>query len=163
MNAQMIHAIAPQPPAPPNYSASLHARSPCEGLLVREVPTQTASMGALYILTVLNRGRPRISLVAEETSGPTAPIMTFDDLDEAIAIANGTPYGLSCRICSDAAPSFSRLCAELHAGSVSPLEVPGYRTEHSSFGVSNDSGFGHNKEVHQAMKSFTNVKSGSTP
>jgi hypothetical protein len=42
--------------------------------------------------TVVDRVRPDMTLVREETFGPVSPIITFGDIDEAIAISNGTAY-----------------------------------------------------------------------
>ena len=51
--------------------------------------------GALYSPTVLDHVRPEMTLVREETFGPVSPVIRFKTLDEAIAIVNGTAYGLS--------------------------------------------------------------------
>ena len=51
--------------------------------------------GALYSPTVLDGVDPSMTLVREETFGPVSPIITFDTLDDAIRISNGTAFGLS--------------------------------------------------------------------
>ncbi|MEC5423285.1 NAD-dependent succinate-semialdehyde dehydrogenase [Virgibacillus sp. C22-A2] len=45
--------------------------------------------------TVLNNVDSDMKIMQEETFGPIIPISTFKEIDEAIAIANGTPYGLA--------------------------------------------------------------------
>src|SRR5699024_8317580 len=45
--------------------------------------------------TVLANVTDDMLIMHEETFGPVAPITTFSDLDEAIEIANNTPYGLA--------------------------------------------------------------------
>lgn len=45
--------------------------------------------------TVLTNVTEDMEIMFEETFGPVAPIITFDDLNEAIRIANDTPYGLA--------------------------------------------------------------------
>ena len=57
--------------------------------------------GALYSPTVLDHVRPEMTVVREETFGPVSPVIRFKDLDEAIAIANGTAYGLSSSLCTN--------------------------------------------------------------
>ncbi len=57
--------------------------------------------GALYSPTVLAGVRPEMTLVREETFGPVSPIITFGSIDEAIAISNGTAYGLSSAVCTN--------------------------------------------------------------
>ncbi len=44
---------------------------------------------------VLAGARPDMRLAAEETFGPVAPIFRFDTEAEALALANGTPFGLA--------------------------------------------------------------------
>jgi acyl-CoA reductase-like NAD-dependent aldehyde dehydrogenase len=48
--------------------------------------------GALYSPTCGPR-RPEDDLVMQETFGPVSPVIRFRNIDEAIAISNGTAYG----------------------------------------------------------------------
>jgi succinate-semialdehyde dehydrogenase/glutarate-semialdehyde dehydrogenase len=50
--------------------------------------------GFFYPPTVLDNVAHGSAILAEEVFGPVAPIMTFRDEDEAIALANDTEYGL---------------------------------------------------------------------
>ena len=119
--------------------------------------------GALYAPTVLDRVTPEMPLVREETFGPVSPIIRFDTIDEAIAIANGTAYGLSSSVCSNRLDYITRFINELQVGSVNVREVPGYRLELTPFGGIKDSGLGYKEGVQEAMKSFTNLKTYSLP
>ena len=119
--------------------------------------------GALYAPTVLDRVRPEMALVREETFGPISPILTFADIDEAIRISNGTAYGLSSAVCTNRLDHITRFVAELDVGTVNVREVPGYRLELTPFGGIKDSGLGYKEGVQEAMKSFTNLKTYSLP
>jgi putative phosphonoacetaldehyde dehydrogenase len=119
--------------------------------------------GALYSPTLLDHVLPEMTLVREETFGPVSPVMRFDTLDEAIAIANGTAFGLSSGVCTNRLDVVTRLVNELHVGGVNVREVPGYRLELTPFGGIKDSGLGYKEGVLEAMKSFTNVKTYSLP
>ena len=119
--------------------------------------------GALYAPTVLDRVRPEMTLVREETFGPVSPIIVFKDIAEAIRIANGTAYGLSSSVCTNRLDHITRFVAELQVGSVNVREVPGYRLELTPFGGIKDSGLGIKEGVQEAMKSFTNTKTYSLP
>ena len=119
--------------------------------------------GALYSPTVLDRVRPEMTLVREETFGPVSPILSFRNIDEAIQIANGTAYGLSSSICTNRLDYITRFVAELDVGTVNVREVPGYRLELTPFGGIKDSGLGYKEGVQEAMKSFTNLKTYSLP
>jgi len=122
-----------------------------------------ARRGALYAPTVVDHVQPGMTLVREETFGPVAPVIRFRTLDEAIAIANGTAFGLSSGVCTNRLDVVARLVEALHVGSVNVREVPGYRLELTPFGGIKDSGLGYKEGVLEAMKSFTNLKSYSLP
>ena len=119
--------------------------------------------GALFAPTVLDRVTPDMTVVREETFGPVSPIITFGSVDEAIAISNGTAYGLSSAVCTNRMDVITRFVSELNVGTVNVREVPGYRLELTPFGGIKDSGLGYKEGVQEAMKSFTNVKTYSLP
>ncbi len=119
--------------------------------------------GALYSPTLVDRVTPDMPLVKYETFGPVSPVLRFRTIDEAIALANGTDYGLSSAVCTNRLDYVTRLVAELNVGSVNVREVPGYRLELTPFGGIKDSGLGYKEGVQEAMKSFTNVKTYSLP
>ena len=119
--------------------------------------------GALYSPTVVDRVDPKMTLVMQETFGPVSPVIRFRDIDEAIAISNGTAYGLSSAVCTNRLDYINRFIAELDVGTVNVREVPGYRLELTPFGGIKDSGLGYKEGVQEAMKSFTNVKTFSLP
>jgi acyl-CoA reductase-like NAD-dependent aldehyde dehydrogenase len=104
-----------------------------------------------------------MALVREETFGPVSPIITFANIDEAIAIANGTAYGLSSAVCTNRLDHITRFVNELQMGTVNIREVPGYRLELTPFGGIKDSGLGYKEGVQEAIKSFTNTKTWSIP
>jgi len=119
--------------------------------------------GALYSPTVVDQVDPSMTLIREETFGPVSPIITFDTVDDAIRISNGTPFGLSCGLCTNRQDAMTRFINELRVGSVNVWEVPGYRVELTPFGGIKDSGLGYKEGVQEAMKSFTNLKTFSLP
>ena len=119
--------------------------------------------GALYSPTVLDRVTPDMPVVKTETFGPVSPVMRFKDIDEAIAMANSTDYGLSSAVCTNRLDYITRFVSELNVGTVNVREVPGYRLELTPFGGIKDSGLGYKEGVQEAMKSFTNVKTYSLP
>jgi putative phosphonoacetaldehyde dehydrogenase len=119
--------------------------------------------GASYSPTVLDHVTPGMTVVREETFGPVSPVIRFDTLDEAIAIVNGSVFGLSSAVCTNRLDVITRLVGELEVGSLNVREVPGYRLELTPFGGIKDSGLGYKEGVQEAMKSFTNVKTYSMP
>lgn len=55
---------------------------------------------AWYAPTVLVNVTPDMPVMAEETFGPAAAVIAFSDDDEAVALANATPYGLGASVWS---------------------------------------------------------------
>ena len=119
--------------------------------------------GALYSPTVIDHVTPDMRVAKEETFGPVSPIIRFKNIDEAIAISNGTAYGLSSSVCTNRLDYITRFINELHVGTVNVREVPGYRLELTPFGGIKDSGLGYKEGVQEAIKSFTNLKTYSLP
>jgi putative phosphonoacetaldehyde dehydrogenase len=119
--------------------------------------------GALYSPTVIDRVDPGMTVVRKETFGPVSPVIRFRDIDEAIALSNGTAYGLSSAVCTNRLDYITRFVAELQVGTVNVREVPGYRLELTPFGGIKDSGLGYKEGVQEAAKCFTNLKTFSLP
>lgn len=59
-----------------------------------------------------------MTLAREEAFGPVVVIMPFDSIDEAIDIANDTPYGLAAGVWTGSLSSAHRLVREIEAGVV---------------------------------------------
>ncbi|WP_460132626.1 aldehyde dehydrogenase family protein [Pseudomonas sp. S1_E04] len=104
-----------------------------------------------------------MALVANETFGPTAPVMEFSCIDEAISMSNSTRFGLSAGVVTNNLNYISKFVNELEVGTVNFNEVPGYRTESSPFGGIKDSGLGYKEGVVEAYKGYTNIKTYSLP
>jgi succinate-semialdehyde dehydrogenase / glutarate-semialdehyde dehydrogenase len=64
------------------------------GARVRTGGERLPGPGYFYPPTVLDDVRPGSAMLAEEVFGPVAPVMTFSDDDEALALANDTEHGL---------------------------------------------------------------------
>ena len=119
--------------------------------------------GAQLVPPVLDRVRPEHELVREETFGPAIPVVRVGDLDEALAVANGTRYGLSAGVVSNDLAAVTRCIRELRCGTVNVDEVPGFRTEATPFGGVKDSGLGVKEGVVEAVRALTTVKLFSLP
>ena len=119
--------------------------------------------GALMEPTVVTDVPRNADMVMHESFGPLAPILSFKDIDDAIALSNSTAYGLSSGIITNNMQHAIRFIKELKVGTVNINEVPGYRIESSPFGGIKDSGLGIKEGVIEAMKCFTFVKTFSMP
>jgi benzaldehyde dehydrogenase (NAD) len=74
--------------------------------------------GLFYRPTVLTDVTPETPAYAHEVFGPVAPVVRFHDLDEAVALASGTEYGLSLGILSQDVMKALDLAAHIPTGIV---------------------------------------------
>ena len=80
----------------PRWSARSTTRSAKGASLVTGGERRsTGSTRYFYAPTLLTDVTPDMLIYREETFGPIAPVIVFDDDDEAIAMANDTDYGLA--------------------------------------------------------------------
>lgn len=119
--------------------------------------------GALMPPTILADVPRTARLATRECFGPLAPIFAVDDLEDAIALSNATPYGLSSAIVTRSLDSAIQAVKGIKAGATNVNEIPGYRLELSPFGGFKDSGLGIKEGVIEAIKTMTNVKTFSLP
>jgi succinate-semialdehyde dehydrogenase/glutarate-semialdehyde dehydrogenase len=74
--------------------------------------------GHFYPATVLTNVDPGSEILRHEIFGPVAPIVTFDDEDEAIRLANDTEYGLVAYLYTSDLATGLRVTERLEAGMV---------------------------------------------
>ncbi|MCC7176455.1 MAG: aldehyde dehydrogenase [Bryobacterales bacterium] len=72
--------------------------------------------GYYYEPTVLAGVRQEMEIIHREIFGPVAPVVTFEDLDEAIAYANDSDYGLTSSIYTRDLNVALRACQEIRFG-----------------------------------------------
>lgn len=70
----------------------------------------------------------------EEYFGPLTTIYRYDDIDEAIALANNTRFGLSCSLVSPERTLFERLLVEVRAGIINFNRPTTGATSNAPFG-----------------------------
>jgi acyl-CoA reductase-like NAD-dependent aldehyde dehydrogenase len=83
-----------------------------------------------YAPTVLADATHEMRIMREETFGPVLPIMSFDDDDQAVRLANDSEYGLAASIWTRDSRRGERLARRIHAGTVMVNDVV------SCFGIS---------------------------
>lgn len=74
--------------------------------------------GTFYAPTVISNADPSMVIMKEETFGPVAPIQKVETVEEAIALANDTPYGLAAYVFTDSVAKGTRLIEQLNFGIV---------------------------------------------
>lgn len=68
--------------------------------------------------TVLGHVNNRMTVAREEIFGPVLSILGYDTVDEAVAIANDTPYGLAAYVSGTDAEATRKVASRLRAGQV---------------------------------------------
>lgn len=116
-----------------------------------------AETGGTYLApTVLDRVDPGSRLAREEIFGPVLSVLAFDDVEEAVRLANATEYGLAAGLWTSDLSTAHRVSRALKAGTVwvncyeeGDLTVP--------FGGMKQSGNGRDKSAH-ALEKYTELK-----
>lgn len=98
--------------------------------------------GYFFEPTVLSGVRPEMPVFQEEIFGPVMPVVTFDGLDEALSLANRTPYGLAAYVWTNDLRAAVRASEGLEFGIVGVNEWAPHATE-APFGGWKQSGLGH--------------------
>jgi len=74
--------------------------------------------GYYYEPTVLTNVTSSMKVMTEETFGPVAPVMVYNDFDEAIRLAQGTQYGLGAVLFTRDALKAKTFFEEVKAGTI---------------------------------------------
>ena len=113
--------------------------------------------GYYYAPTVFDRVPPDSPLAQEEIFGPVLPILTVRDLDEAMAVANNTRYGLAASLFTARASYAHEFARRVEAGMIHVNHGTASQA-HVPFGGVKESGQGAYSIGHTAREFFTNVK-----
>ena len=107
--------------------------------------------------TLLDQVAPGTALEQEEIFGPVLTVTTFASVEEAIAVANGTPYGLVTGVWTRDLSKALTVATAVKSGQV---RVNSYSVEGSiglPFGGYKRSGFGREQGV-EALANYTQIK-----
>jgi len=113
--------------------------------------------GYFFQPTVFDGVTPEMTIAREEIFGPVLAAIEFADLDEAIARANGTQYGLAAAVWTRDVKKAHYVARKLQAGTVWINTYNVYDTA-APFGGYKASGFGREMSAH-ALEHYTQVKS----
>ncbi|HTP74018.1 MAG TPA: aldehyde dehydrogenase family protein [Burkholderiaceae bacterium] len=120
-------------------------------------PEGALGKGCYVEPTVVRAKSPQDRVAQEEVFGPFVTVLTFKTDDEALAIANGTDYGLGSGLWTMNLPRAHRFAREMKAGMV---WINSYKRVNpgSPFGGTGLSGYGREMGF-DAMREYTQVKS----
>jgi acyl-CoA reductase-like NAD-dependent aldehyde dehydrogenase len=98
--------------------------------------------GQLHEPTIIDGVTSDMRIAREETFGPVAPIIAFEDDDEAVRIANETEYGLTAAVFTNDLRAAWRYAEDLRHGTVHINETTNYWDQLAPFGGAKKSGAG---------------------
>ena len=98
--------------------------------------------GAIYHPTVVADVKPEMRISCDELFGPAVAVTPFNSIDEAIALANDTVYGLSAGIFTENLEWAMRFAREVESGNLHINWGPQWRADLMPYGGLKESGFG---------------------
>lgn len=111
---------------------------------------------AYYPPTLIGNIKPQMKVWKEEVFGPVLPVMKFSTEEEAIELANNTPYGLGSQIFTRDVKKATQLAAQIEAGNVD-INGVGHFKPASPFGGYKKSGMGREHGKH-GFRELTQIK-----
>lgn len=115
--------------------------------------------GFFFQPTIFDRVKPNMRIAQEEIFGPVLSIIEIASFDEAIAVLNGTAYGLSSSIYTNDVTRAFRAMRDIEAG-ITYINGPTIGAEvHLPFGGVKDTGNGHREAGTTVYDIFTEWKS----
>ncbi|OBU84473.1 aldehyde dehydrogenase [Chromobacterium subtsugae] len=102
--------------------------------------------------------QPNLTICREEIFGPVLSVITFDDVDEAVQIANDSQYGLGAAVWTQDVSTAHKVARQLRAGTVWVNCYEEGGDMNLPFGGYKQSGNGRDKSLH-ALEKYTELKS----
>ncbi len=116
-----------------------------------------ARRGAIYAPTVVADVKPEMRISCDEIFGPAVAVTPFNNIDEAIALANDTIYGLSAGIFTENLEWAMRFAREVQSGNLHVNWGPQWRADLMPYGGLKESGFG-KEGPRYAVEEMTELK-----
>ncbi len=113
--------------------------------------------GALYEPAIVADVKPEMRISADELFGPAVAVTPFGDIDEAIAMANDTPYGLAAGIFTENLEWAWKFARDVQSGNLHVNWGPQWRADLMPYGGLKESGFGKEGPAY-AIEEMTELK-----
>ncbi|MBM3932712.1 MAG: aldehyde dehydrogenase family protein [SAR202 cluster bacterium] len=113
--------------------------------------------GALHQPTVVADVKPEMRISCEELFGPAVAVTPFDNIEDAIRLANDSPYGLSAGIFTQNIDWAMKFAKEVDSGNLHINWGPQWRADLMPYGGLKDSGMG-KEGPHHAVNEMTELK-----
>lgn len=113
--------------------------------------------GRLWQPTVLADVREDFRVACEEVFAPLLVVFPFDDVDDAIARAGASDFGLQAGIFTNDLRVVERAVDRIDVGGLMVNDVPTFRVDHMPYGGVKQSGFGR-EGIRYAIEDMTEMK-----
>jgi acyl-CoA reductase-like NAD-dependent aldehyde dehydrogenase len=113
--------------------------------------------GAIYMPAVVADVKPEMRISRDELFGPAVGVAPFDTIEEAIALANDSVYGLAAGIFTENVEWALKFAREAEAGNLHVNWGPQWRVDLMPYGGLKDSGFG-KEGPRYAVEEMTELK-----
>ena len=113
--------------------------------------------GTLHAPTVIADATPDMRVSREELFGPALAVSSFSDIDEAIAMANDSRFGLSAGIFTQNIDWAMKFAKEVHSGNLHINSSPQWRADLMPYGGLKESGMGKEGPAY-AVQEMTELK-----
>ena len=113
--------------------------------------------GFFFQPTIIDGVQPTHRLACEEVFGPVLSVLTFESIEEALAIANGTEYGLVAAIWTENIHKAHFLASKINAGQIFINNYGAGGGVEMPFGGYRKSGFGREKGL-ETLRQYTQLK-----
>ncbi|MDA3630637.1 aldehyde dehydrogenase family protein [Saccharopolyspora sp. WRP15-2] len=134
-----------------------YVRKGLEEGAVRTTPDRPVPEGPYFVPTVLDHVTPEMVVAREEIFGPVLAVLRVSDVDEAIAVANDSDYGLASVVFSEHLDVAMRFTNAVQAGMVH-VNHGTISQPHVPFGGVGESGVGDYSIGHTTTAFFTQLK-----
>ena len=113
--------------------------------------------GTIYAPTVVADVKPEMKISCDELFGPAVAVTPFNSVDEAIALANQTHYGLAAGIFTENLEWAMKFAREVESGNLHINWGPQWRADLMPYGGLKESGFG-KEGPRYAVEEMTELK-----
>jgi acyl-CoA reductase-like NAD-dependent aldehyde dehydrogenase len=121
------------------------------------VVTGGRRQGAIYEPAIVADVKPEMRISSDELFGPAVAVTPFDDIDEAIALANDSRYGLAAGIFTENLEWAWKFAREVQSGNLHVNWGPQWRADLMPYGGLKESGFG-KEGPRYAVEEMTELK-----
>jgi acyl-CoA reductase-like NAD-dependent aldehyde dehydrogenase len=122
----------------------------------RPLTGSAPAQGSFVAPTLLADVPPNAPLLREEPFGPVASAVSFENLDQALDMANNNSYGLAGYLFTDSAKNILSVSERLEVGSLA-INCMGVSVPEAPFGGVKDSGYGSESGI-EGMEAFLDTK-----